>query len=289
MKPRTRTIRRKALVPHTVDGETELVLDEYDVEVPLPPRDWDSIVRTGVTAIACLLVTVSLIWTTASIGDLLAIATITAVAYAAGLAFDATWIMCMGVEWLLRYDPARATLARRAGHVALLVSMGAVCAHGYLFGQWPVGIAGAAVSLLAKGGWTIAMRAHARPLDPRTAQWVAKRRAALDGQLAMIPVRRELLRGENLIEADRQARTAESGGSADPGRPAESVDRPNPNVTPINRRSLTTKDAVRISWDSGIRDDDGVLRDVATRIGRAPSPDTVFRYLRDLRNEEAAS
>lgn len=289
MKPRTRTIRRKALVPHTVDGETELVLDEYDVEVPLPPRDWDSIVRAGVTATACVLVTVSLVWTTASIGDLLAIATIPAVAYAAGLAFDATWIMCMGVEWLLRYDPQRAALARRAGHGALLVSMGAVCAHGYIFGQWPVGIAGAAVSLLAKGGWTIAMRAHARPLDPRTAQWVAKRRAALDGQLAMIPVRRELLRGEALIKADRQARTAESGGSTDPGRPEESADRPDPSASRGPRRSLTTKDAARIVWDRGIRGEDEAVREIADLVGRPVSPDTVVRYLRDLRNEEAAS
>ena len=30
---KTRTVRRSRLVPHTVDGETELVLDHYDVEV----------------------------------------------------------------------------------------------------------------------------------------------------------------------------------------------------------------------------------------------------------------
>lgn len=43
----------------------------------------------------------------------------------------------MAVEWLLRYDSEHAALARRAGHVALLVSGGAVCAHGYIFGLWP--------------------------------------------------------------------------------------------------------------------------------------------------------
>lgn len=283
MKPRTRTIRRKQLVPHTVDGETELVLEEFDVEVPLPPRDWDSIVRVGVTAIACVLVTVSIVWTTASIGDLLAMATVAFIAYVAGVAFDATWIMCMGVEWLLRYDPQRAVLARRAGNVALLVSMGAVFAHGYIFGQWPVGLAGAAVSLLAKGGWTIAMRSHARPLDSRTAQWVEKRRAMLDGQLAMIPVRRELLRGEALVEADRQARTADSGGSADPDRPAQSADRPDSSAPVGARRSLTTKDAVRIVWDRGFREQGDAVREVVKMIGRPVSPDTVERYLRDLR------
>lgn len=287
---KNRTIERKRLVPHTVDGETELVLDTEYIEVPEPPRDWDSIVRRGVTVLACVLVTVSLIWTTASIGDLLAMAVIAAVAYGAGVAFDAAWILCMAVEWLLRYDPERAKTPRRAGHVALAVSMGAVYAHGHLTGQWVVGAAGAAVSLLAKGGWTIAMRAHARPLDPRTAQWVAKRQAALDGRLAMIPVRRELVRGEALVEAERRAREAESGfggspdsgGSADPGSSPAS---PPLSVTPIDRKTLTTKGAVRIAWDSGIRDAESVVRDASDRMGRAVSPDTVVRYLRDLRDE----
>lgn len=277
---KTRTVRRKQLVPHTVDGQTELVLDEFDVEVPLPPRDWDSVVRAGVTAIACALVTVSLVWTTASIGDLLSLATVAAVAYAAGVAFDLTWIMCMGVEWLLRYDPDRAAIAKRAGNVALVISMAAVFAHGRHFGQWPVGAAGAAVSLLAKGGWAIAMRVHARPLDSRTAQWVAKRRAAVDGQLAMIPVRRELLRGEALVEAERQARTAESGGSADPD---PSTDRPRPSGSAAPDRSLSTKDGVRTVWDRGVRTKDEAVRETAALLGRPVSPDTVERYLRDLR------
>ncbi|MFE5681716.1 protein transporter Sec31 [Streptomyces sp. NPDC056512] len=282
---KTRTVTRKQLVPHTVDGHTELVLAEFEIELPRPPRDWDSIVRAGVTVIACALVTVSLVWTTASIGDLLSLAAVAAVAYAAGVAFDLTWIMCMGVEWLLRYDPDRAALAKRAGNVALLISMAAVFAHGRYFGQWPVGAAGAAVSLLAKGGWTIAMRAHARPLDSRTAQWVAKRRAAVDGQLAMIPVRRELLRGEALVEAERQARIAESGGSADPDRPGPSADRPDPSAAVRPNRSLTTKDAVRKVWDRGIREADPAVREIVQLLGRPVSPDTVERYLRDLRAE----
>lgn len=273
----TRTVTQKRLIPHTIDGITELVLEEQEVELPEPPRDWDSIVRTGVTVIACILVTVSLAWTTASIGDLLSMATISVVAYAAGVAFDLTWILCMGVEWLLRYEPERARPVVRAGTVALLISMGAVFAHGYLFGMWPVGAAGAAVSFLAKRAWSTAMRVHARPLDPRTAQWVAKRRAAVDGQLAMIPVRRELQRGQHMVEADRIART---GGSTGPD-PIQ--DGPDPIETHTSDRSLTTKDAVRIAWDRGIREKDPAVREVANLVGRPVSPDTVDRYLRDLR------
>jgi hypothetical protein len=276
---KSRTVTRKQLVPHTVDGVTELVLDEYEIELPDPPRDWDSIVRTGVTTIAAALVTVSLVWTTASIGDLLSMATIPVVAYAAGVAFDLTWILCMGVEWLLRYEPDRAKPVQRAGTIALLISMAAVFVHGQLFGMWPVGAAGAAVSLLAKRSWSTAMRVHARPLDSRTAQWVVKQRAALDGKLAMIPVRRELLRGEQMVEADRIART---GGSPDPD-PVR--DRPAPNPVPGPDRSLTTKDAVRTVWARGIRDKDDVVREVADLIGRPVSPDSVRRYLNDLQRE----
>jgi hypothetical protein len=84
----------------------------------------------------------------------------------------------MDVEWLLRYDPERAQIARRADRWAFAVSMGAVFAHGYLIADtWVIGAVGAAVSALAKGGWSMAMRVHARPLDARTQQWVTARRA----------------------------------------------------------------------------------------------------------------
>jgi hypothetical protein len=199
---KTRKIERTRLVPHTVDGETEMVLDTETITIPAPPRDWDQIVRTAVTIGACILVTASLAWTTASIGDLLSAVTIAVVAYAAAVAFDASWIMCMAVEWLLRYDPERAKTARTAGRWALAVSMGAVFAHGYIYGEWVIGAVGALVSGLAKGGWSMAMRVHARPLDDRTQQWVAKRRAAVDGQLAMIPIRRELQRGQAVVDAE---------------------------------------------------------------------------------------
>jgi hypothetical protein len=280
---KTRKIERTRLVPHTVDGETELVLDRELVEVPAPPRDWDQLVRVAVTVGACILVTASLAWTTASIGDLLAAVTIGVVAYAAAVAFDASWIMCMGVEWLLRYDPERAKAAKRAGRWALAVSMGAVFAHGYVSGDWIIGIVGAVVSALAKGGWSMAMRVHARPLDDRTQQWVAKRRAAVDGQLAMIPIRRELQRGQAVVDAEQRSLTADSGsaGSADPDQSGPSAGDPDRVVTPIDRKSLTTKDAVRIVWERGIRDRDEVIREVAAYLGRPASPDTVDRYLRD--------
>ncbi|MFI2761373.1 protein transporter Sec31 [Streptomyces echinatus] len=278
---KTRTIERTRLVPHTVDGVTEMVLDREKIEVPTPPRDWDQLVRAAVTIGAAVLVTISLTWTTASIGALLAVSVASVIAYGAAVAFDASWIMCMGVEWLLRYDPARAALAKKAGRWALAVSMGAVFAHGYLAGHTVVGIVGALVSALAKGGWTIAMRVHARPLDPRTQQWVAKRRAALDGQLAMIPVRRELQRGQALIEAEQRALAAVAdSGSADPDQSGQSADGPDPDPQPTATGPMTIKDAVRTAVDSGIRDPDRVLAYVRKVADANAREDTVARYIR---------
>lgn len=278
---KTRRIERTRLVPHTVDGETEMVLDTEIIEVPAPPPDWDQRVRTAVTAGAVILVAASLVWTTTSVGALLALSTIAVVAYAAGVAFDASWILCMGAEWLFRYDPERAALPRRAGHVALAVSMGAVYAHGQLSGEWVVGAVGAAVSALAKGGWMIAMRVHARPLDPRTQQWVAKRRAAVDGQLAMIPIRRELHRGQATVDAEQRSLTGDPDhGSADPDESGQDPDTGSGNPLPTLTGPMTVKDAVRTAMDSGIRDPDAVLRYVHQVADANAKAETVGRYLR---------
>ncbi|MFJ8049835.1 protein transporter Sec31 [Streptomyces luteogriseus] len=279
---KTRIIERTRLVPHTVDGVTEMVLDREQIEVPAPPRDWDHLVRTAVTVGAIVLVTASLAWTTASIGDLLAAVTISVVAYAAAVAFDASWIMCMGVEWLLRYDPDRAQIARRAGRWALAVSMGAVFAHGYLIADtWVIGAVGAAVSALAKGGWSMVMRVHARPLDARTQQWVAARRAKVDGQLAMIPIRRELQRGEALVEAEQRSLTSDPDrGSADPDQSGPNPQSGSGNPAPPPNGPMTVKGAVRTAKDSGITDPDAVLRYVRKVADANAKPETVARYIR---------
>jgi hypothetical protein len=46
---------------------------------------------------------------------------------------------------------------------------------------------------------------------------------------------------------------------------------------------VSTKDAVRIAWDSGIRDDEAAVRYASKVMGKAVSPDTVGRYMRALR------
>lgn len=270
------------LVPHTVDGKTRMV--PVTVDTPAPPRDWDRLILNGVTGIAAVVLTASVVWSTASIGDLLAHAVIEPAAYGAAVVFDLAWIACMAVEWLARYDETRAALPRKAGNLALIVAMLAIGAHGKIAGYWEIGIVGALVSGLAKGLWTVVIRHQTPPLDQRTRAWIQGELADAGASLALIPVRRQLQRAQAQVDAERAAlTTGPDRGSADPDRSDESADDPDADVLAIRPGAVTTKDAVRIAWDSGIRDDDAAVRYVAKVTGKAPSPDTVARYMRLLR------
>jgi hypothetical protein len=275
---KTRTIRRSRLVPHTVNGKTEMVLDHYTVDIPVPPRDWDRAVLTAVTAAAGLLVAVTVVWSTASIGDLLARVTITPAAYAAAIAFDLAWILCMAVEWLARYDPERAALPRNIGHGALFVAMVAVGAHGWLAGQLVIGVIGAVVSGIVKTLWTVVLRHHAKPLDNKTQQWVDKQRAEAGGELAMVAINRELTRARSLVAAEEQALRIDP--DADPGESGPDPQSGSASPLPTLTGPMTVKDAVRTAKDSGIRDPDAVLRYVHTVADANAKLATVERYLR---------
>lgn len=284
---KTRRIERTRLVPHTVDGETEMVLDREIIEVPAPPADWDQIVRIGVTVLAVILLVVSVSWSTSSIGSILTRIVPSAAAYGAACAFDTLWIMCTAVQWLLRTDPARAKKAETGGRLALAIAMAAVFADGYINHELVIGAVGAAVSALAKGGTYLAMLVHARPLDSRTQQWLDKRRAHINGQLGLIPVRRELQRGQAMVDAERRSLgVPEENGSADPepsGDPEDVPEDPDPTVSAINSGHVATKEAVRNAWDSGIRDPEAVLRTVRNATGRNVPQSSVDRYLRALK------
>lgn len=282
---KTRTVERTRLVPHTIDGRTEMVLDRYTVDMPRPPRDWDRIVLTGVTAAAASIGVASIVWSTASIGDLLARSVPEPAAYAAAAVFDLVWLSCMALEWLARYDQARAALPRRAGYVALAVAMAAVGAHGWISGEIAIGFIGAAVSGLAKAMWTVVLRHHAKPLDPLTQQWVDKQRAEAGGRLAMVAVRRELTRAEQAVDAERAAISGASGPSpdADPDHPEDRPESPDDEAAPSATGPMTIADAVRTALSSGINSPDAVLRYVRTVADANAKEASVERYIRSLR------
>lgn len=275
---KTRSVERTRLVPHTINGKTEMVLERYTLDLPVPPRDWDRDVLTAVTAAAGLLVTVAVVWSTASIGDLLARVTIPPAAYAAAVAFDLAWILCMAVEWLARYDPARASLPRNMGHGALVVAMVAVGAHGWIEGQRSIGIIGAVVSGIVKTLWTVVLRHHAKPLDEKTQQWVDKQRAEAGGELAMVAINRELTRARGQVAAEEESLRIDPDANPDQSGPDPESGSASPLPTLTAR--MNTKDAVRTAKDSGITDPDAVLRYVHKVADPTAKLATVERYLR---------
>ena len=282
---KTRTVQRTQLVPHTIDGRTELVLDRFDVEVPVPPRDWDRVVLGTVTAAAALIGVASIAWSTASIGDLLARATIAPAAYAAAAVFDLVWLSCMALEWLARYDAERAKLPRRAGYVALAIAMAAVGAHGWIADQLAIGLVGAAVSGLAKAMWTVVLRHHAKPLDARTQQWVDAQRAKAGGQLALVAVRRELTRAESAVAAEQAAIGAASPESPETVRtpPEDEPETPNEEKQPAPSGPMTIADAVRTAISCGITSPDAVVRYVRQVADANAKEDSILRTLRMAR------
>jgi hypothetical protein len=190
--------------PVTRNGRTHYV----PTDAPRPPRDWDHTVLTAVTIATTLLVTVSVAWSTASIGALLATTITAALAYGAASAFDLVWIISMAVEWLARYDSTRARLPRIAGHISLGIAMTAVGIHGYLSGNWATAGVGAFVSALAKGGWTVVMRHQAVTLDPHTAAWLRAERASRGAARALAAEERVDARAEGQLAAIRDSLTS---------------------------------------------------------------------------------
>lgn len=282
---KTRTIQRTQLVPHTIDGKTAMVLDRFDVEVPVPPRDWDRLVLNAVTGTAAVIGIACVVWSTAAIGGLLTLFVIAPAAYAAAAVFDLVWLACMALEWLARYDQDRAKLPRRAGYWALAIAMAAVGAHGWISGQIAIGCISAAVSGLAKTMWTVVLRHHAKPLDNKTQQWVDAQRAEAGGQLAMVAVRRELTRANSQVAAERAAIGATVPETPETLRtpPENDEETPDNAEQPTPDGPMTMTDAVRTALSCGISTPDAVVRYVRKVADVNAKEDSILRTLRMLR------
>ncbi|MFC8583312.1 protein transporter Sec31 [Streptomyces sp. NPDC057217] len=278
---RTRTIIETRKVPHTIDGRTVLVDEPHEVRLPVPPRDWDRTVRTAVLAGSGCIGAASVAWSTVSIGALLQIDVPAPAAYAAAGVFDLMWIGCMALEWLARYDPARAAAPRRAGWAALAVAMVAIAAHGYTQGHLAVGIIGAAVSGLAKWLWNLVLRTFAHRLDPRTQQWVDVQRAEAEGQLALVPVRRDLARARGLVAAEEAA--LRSTPETAPETPEDQEETPETPPELPSSGPMTMTDAIRTALSCGIDEPESVIRYVRKVADANAKEESIRRTLRELR------
>lgn len=261
-----RTEIRDRTVPHTIDGDTRMVTEPYTVQVPIPPRDWDRIVLSGVTTATIAVVAASVVWSTTSIGSLLSRSVPAPVAYLAAAAFDLAWITCMAVEWLARYDTRKAALPRIAGWIALALAMAAVGIEGSLTGSGWVGLVGALVSALAKGMWTVTMRHTAKPLDNRSRQWVEQQTAEAGARLALAAVRRQVARADAQYNAEAAALAL----SAPPALPA-----PEPETGQPDTVSATVRSAVRAARSTMPGAAPADIAATLTGLGIPVTPDTV--------------
>ncbi|WP_228976670.1 hypothetical protein [Streptomyces sp. DH12] len=169
---RYRRVTRERDETTTIDGITVTYRVPYEVEEPVPPRDWDEVILRA-EFIAALLFTLTAIVTTAtSFGRLLSPLLGEGVAYAAGAAFASGWLVCLGYEWLDRDDPTRAGAARTAGWVVLAYSMAAVLMYGHKHDEMPAAAVGACIDVVAKGSWWLLFRQYAVPLPAGTAHWL---------------------------------------------------------------------------------------------------------------------
>lgn len=156
-----------------IDGRTSTRNVPYQVDVPQPPRDWDRVIIRGVTGLAIGITGLAVIGTTASVGGQLSEILHPVISYGVGVVFTATWLACLGIEWVMsQTDPKRALPARVGGWIALVISMLAVFSYGHDHGQNIAGGVGACLDLLAKGLWALLIYAKDVPLGEGIAHWV---------------------------------------------------------------------------------------------------------------------
>ena len=189
----TRTIER--------DGIAVEVTEDQERKVPVLPRDWSAVaVRAAVTLVMTLTVA-SVAWSTYSIGSLLG----GGVGFIAAAVFDLGWAVCLILEWLARYLPAKRVLPRRLGWALLVATMGAIWWHGWAADSIPLATVGAAVSAFAKVLWLGVMKHIDRELTPDDAAWVAARISEANAKAAVADATRNATRMEQRATLERLA------------------------------------------------------------------------------------
>lgn len=182
---RYRRVKRRRMVTTTINGEARQTPENYYDYVPMPPRDFDGALMIGVVVVAVAVTALSITWSTASIGDLLASVVVAGIAYGAAAVFDSAWLACMAIEWIERHDQQRATYARIAGWIALAAAVAAIVAHGYVRDDRPAGYIGGCVSIIAKGLWLVVMRHYRVKLGDGAQSWLSQRRQEIATERAL--------------------------------------------------------------------------------------------------------
>ncbi|MGW2074928.1 hypothetical protein ACWCPK_42030 [Streptomyces sp. NPDC001953] len=165
-----------------IDGVPSTRKVAYEAWIPEPPKDWDDLILRGVTCLAIAVTVIAVVGTTAAVGGLLRVMVPAVVAYVLGGVFTASWVACLGLQWVGRLNPQRANPARVGGSVALVISMGAVFTYGHTLDQPFAGGVGACIDLLAKGLWALLIHYHAVPFSDGVAHWISDQEQKLAGR-----------------------------------------------------------------------------------------------------------
>lgn len=185
---KTRSETRTRTVPHTIGGTTHLIEETYTEQVPVLPRDWDTIALRSALGFVLALTVVGIVWSTVSIGSILG----GGVGYAAATIFDAAWLTVLLLEWLSRFDAQKRAFPRKAGVVLVAVAAGAIFWHGMLAGGASgvaLAVVGASVSVVSKVLWLAVFRHIDRPISRQDAAWVAAEESRISAQEAVTTVR----------------------------------------------------------------------------------------------------
>lgn len=194
---RYRRVTKQREVATVIDGIRTIHIEDYEVDEPVPPTDWDTIVLRGVIGIAVSLIVLAFLGTATAAGGLLSDLLHPVIGHLLGLVFTAIWLGCLGLEWLDgRIDPDRAVPARVAGWIALALSMGAVIVYGHTRGVVWVGVAGACIDLSAKAFATLVLRRYQVRLSKGVANWVIEQEQRAAGRALVSDRLRKLGRGE---------------------------------------------------------------------------------------------
>ncbi|MDX3345946.1 hypothetical protein PV387_36295 [Streptomyces sp. ME02-6987-2C] len=173
---RYKTETRTRQVPSQVFGDEVMDEEQYTVDVPVPPRDWDRAAMLFLLAVAFGGTAVAVVWSTASISKLLLLlGTQPEIAIAAASSFELLWIVCLVAEHLLRGQPDRARPLKKAGWIAVWFVVGAVVAQGVHAHEVAAGIFGGMVSLMAKGAWWVVFWVRQPKLRRPIAVWLQRK------------------------------------------------------------------------------------------------------------------
>lgn len=184
-----------------IGGHPEMVSQQYEEKVPVPPRDWDQISTKAGFGMVGVLTMISIVWSTVSIGSLLG----GGIGFMAALLFDISWAVCLILEWKSRYDSKKRAFPRNLGWVLLAVTMLFIGWHGVQANNLPLAVIGACVSLFAKVLWLGIMKHVDRDLSDDHRKWVEAQVSKAHAMMAVAEVQRQVARMQDDAAAHKLA------------------------------------------------------------------------------------